>query len=90
MFVNLTLDLSDRSFDPAKVYVPMNSIIFSQNDRYVYLYENGQAIRHSIEIGEVLGSWVEVLGGLSRQDQLIVEGHRNLPTAGGVDVTIVN
>ena len=90
MFVNLTLDLTDRAFKGTTVYIPMNSIIFSQNDRYVYLLEGGQAVRRSIEIGDVLGSWVEVLSGLSKQDQLIVEGHRNLPSAGGIAVTVVN
>lgn len=86
MFVNLSLDLSVETFKAGKVYVPMNSIIFAQNDRYVYVVENGEAVRRDIEIGGVYGTWVEVLQGLSKSDDLIVEGHRNLPPAGGIKV----
>ncbi len=89
MLVNITLDISAGTFDPTKVYVPMNSIIFAQNDRYVYVVESGQAVRRDIEIGGVYGVWIEVLQGLSKSDELIVEGHRNLPPAGDIAVTVV-
>jgi RND family efflux transporter MFP subunit len=89
MFVNLGLDISAETFDPIKVYVPMNSIIFAQNDRYVYVVEDGEAVRRNVDVGQVYGMWVEVLQGLSKSDDLIVEGHRNLPPAGDIAVTIV-
>jgi len=88
MYVNLELDISRETFDPTKVYAPMNSIIFNQNEKYVYLIENGQAIRRSIEIGNIFGVWVEIVSGLTKNDVLVIEGQRNLPSEGGVSVRI--
>lgn len=89
MFINLHIDISTETFDPSKTYVPMNSIIFGQNDRYVYVLQANKAIRKDIEIGEVYGMWVEVFSGLEKDEVLIVEGHRNLPPVGGVEVSVV-
>jgi multidrug efflux pump subunit AcrA (membrane-fusion protein) len=89
MFISLQLDISTETFDPAKIYVPINSIIFGQNDRYVYVLEGDKAIRETVEIGEIYGMWVEVSSGLNKNDLLIVEGHRNLPPAGDVEVNIL-
>ena len=89
MFINLELDISTETFDASKTYVPMNSIIFAQNDRYVYVLVGNKAVRKNIEIGEIYGMWVEVTGGLEKDDVLIVEGHRNLPPAGDVEVNVV-
>lgn len=89
MFVVVGLDLSKKTFEPGKIYVPMNSIIFAQNAQYVYVIEENTAVRKSITIGDIFGSWVEVTGGLKKNDLLIVEGHRNLPPSGGVEVNII-
>jgi RND family efflux transporter MFP subunit len=90
MFINVTMDISAGTFDADKVYVPMNAIIFGQNDRYVYVVENGQAVRRDIEMGEIYGMWVEVLSGVTKEDALITEGHRNLPPPGGVAVNVAS
>ncbi len=87
-FINLSLDLSSETFDLTKVYVPMNAIIFAQNDQYVYLLEGELAVRRNIEVGRVFGMWIEVTSGLSKQDVLIVEGQRNLPPSGNVIVQV--
>ncbi|MBN2307085.1 efflux RND transporter periplasmic adaptor subunit [Candidatus Peregrinibacteria bacterium] len=89
MLVNLSFDISAATFDPAKIYVPMKAVIFAQNDRYVYVVENGRAERRKIEVGEVYGSWIEVMQGLAKTDELIVEGQRNLPPSGGVAVNVI-
>ena len=89
MFINLTMDVSGQTFDASKVYVPMNSIIFGQNEQYLYVLKEGMAVKQNIEIGDMYGSWVEVVTGVTKDDVLIIEGQRNLPPAGGVEVTIV-
>ena len=89
MLVNLSLDVSTATFDPARIYVPMNAVIFAQNDRYVYVVENGQAERRKIDVGEVYGNWIEVTQGLAKTDELIVEGQRNLPPSGGIAVNVI-
>ena len=88
-FVTLNLDLSAETFDPTKVYVPMNSVIFGQNSQFVYVLEGDQAMRRDIEVGRVYGMWIEVTSGLTKQDIIVVDGHRNLPPTGGVMVQVV-
>jgi len=88
-FITLHLDISGETFDSTKVYVPMNSIIFAQNSQYVYVLENEQAIRRNIKVGKIHGIWMEVLDGLGKSDILIVDGQRNLPPDGGVDVQVI-
>jgi len=89
MLVNLSLDLSGATFDAAKIYVPMHAVIFAQNDRYVYVVEDGQAVKRDIQIGPIYDRWIEVTAGLSKTDEVIVDGQRNLPPAGGVEVNII-
>lgn len=88
MYVNVQVDASQQTFDPSKIYVPMNAIIFAQNTQYVYVAENGMALRKQIEIGDIFGLWVEVTAGLEKSELLIIEGQRNLPPSGDTRVTI--
>ena len=85
-FVTVTLDLSLMTFDPAKIYVPMNAVLFGQNENFVYTVENEMAVKKTVEIGAIFDDWVEVTQGLTKADIVIVEGQRSLPPEGGVKV----
>lgn len=84
--VNVHLDVSTGTFDPNTLYIPMNAIIFGQNEEYVYVIENEMAIKKPIVIGPIFENWVEVVSGLNQGEMLIVEGQRNLPPEGGIKV----
>ncbi len=77
-FVNVYLDLSKQIFNPSKIYIPINAVIFSQNEAYVFVLEGENAVRHNIVIGKTYGKWLEVKSGLKKGDILLVEGFRNL------------
>ena len=44
------------------------------NERYVFVYDNGKAIRRNIEQGDVFDDKVEIIKGLSAGEEIIVEG----------------
>jgi len=44
------------------------------NERYVFVYNNGKAIRRTIEQGDVFDDKVEIIKGLSVGEEIIVEG----------------
>lgn len=89
MYINLSLDLSDQTFDQSRVYAPMNAVLFNQSSQFVYVLEEGRAQKRQVEVGEVYGSWIEVMSGITQADQLIIEGQRNLPFAGDVEVNVI-
>ncbi|MDH5596887.1 MAG: efflux RND transporter periplasmic adaptor subunit [Candidatus Peregrinibacteria bacterium] len=89
-FINLQLDLSTEAFEPGSIYVPMNAIIFTQNNQYVFVVEDGLARKQDVEIGDLFDNFVEITNGLSQSDLLIVEGHRNLPATRSVEVHVTN
>lgn len=58
------------------IWIPISSMM-SDGEDYVYLYEDGVALRREIEILSTMGLNVKVLG-LNDNDRLIVEGMRNI------------
>ncbi len=90
MYINLNLDLSQQAFSDSRVYAPMNAVLFNQSSQFVYVLEKGLAQKRAIEVGEVYGSWIEVTQGLDKSDELIIEGQRNLPFAGDVEVNVID
>ncbi|HRX30673.1 MAG TPA: efflux RND transporter periplasmic adaptor subunit [Tenuifilaceae bacterium] len=44
------------------------------NERYVFVYENGKAVRRTVELGSVYDDKIEVISGVNKDEELIVEG----------------
>jgi len=59
-------------------YIPREALMGSLKDAKVYVAENGSAKLRNIVIGRQSGSMIEVLSGLSGQEQIIVSGQVNL------------
>ncbi len=45
------------------------------NERYVFVYQNGKAVRRTVEQGDVFDDNVEIVKGLSAGEEIIIEGH---------------
>jgi len=58
-YVNLTLDLSQRTFDTSKIYIPMNAVIFGQNEQYAYVVRGDLSINPTTTLGKAFGTWLE-------------------------------
>ncbi len=59
MFVDIELDLSDAAFQSSKVYVPMNAIIFGQNEQYVYVIEDEMFVAPVDILKQLSGPWID-------------------------------
>lgn len=54
--------------------VPEKSLIPQQDKHFVYVIEEGKAIKRQIKIGIRRGGWVAVMNGLTAGEQVITEG----------------
>jgi len=45
------------------------------NERYVFVYQNGKAVRRTVEQGDVFEDKVEIEKGLTAGEEIIIEGH---------------
>ncbi len=59
-------------------FVPLTAVNIGQQKNTVFVNDNNQAKLLKIEIGKTVSSQIEVLGGLSEGDQLIVVNNRGL------------
>lgn len=60
------------------ITIPFYSVISRNKEQYVYVEENGTAQKRAVELG-ILENWlVEVKSGLTFEEKLIIEGHRDV------------
>ncbi|MBU0728033.1 efflux RND transporter periplasmic adaptor subunit [Patescibacteria group bacterium] len=78
MFANIAVDVSGQTFEDGGIYIPLNSVIVGQNEQFVFIVEEGIAVRKDVEMGDIFDKWVEITEGLTKADALVTEGHRNL------------
>lgn len=71
----------------SKVIIPKASIVGSMESPVVFVAQNGKAIKRTLIIGQSNDKQVEVLSGLSANEQVIVSGQLNLKD--GDDINIV-
>lgn len=60
------------------ISIPFYSVISRNDEQYVYIEEEGLAVKKSVSLG-IMENWmVQVVDGLDVGDKLIVEGHRDV------------
>jgi len=60
------------------ISIPFYSVISRNNEQYVYIEQDGLAIKKEVSLG-IMENWmVQVTDGLAAGDKLIVEGHRDV------------
>jgi len=60
------------------ISIPFYSVISRNDEQYVYIEQDGLAIKRKVSLG-IMENWmVEVKKGLTQGDKLIVEGHRDV------------
>lgn len=57
---------------------------YDENQPYVYVYENGTAVRHDIEIGITSKDTVSVISGITAEDAVISTWHPDLKDGASV------
>ncbi len=84
---NVSVDVDLMTAQGPKVPTLPRSAVFTEGkDHYVWLIQNGQAVRRSIETGRGTASLIEVTGGLSQSDRVILPGE--VPVSEGMKVRV--
>ena len=76
MFSRVTLQLGEVN----ALLVPSLAVMkqTGTNERYVFVFEEGKAIRKTVQVGRLFDDDIEILSGLNTGDQLIVLGQGSL------------
>lgn len=80
-FISVSIPVGAPDTNSVVPFIPLDSIFQTQEESTVYVIENGQAASKKIILGDVQGSYVSVLEGLTSNDEIIlsrnvVEGDR--------------
>ena len=73
--------------DQDQVVIPRHTIMERDTGRIVYVVDNGKAFQREVSIGISQREKVQILMGLNKGEQLVVEGHTKLTD--GEEITIV-
>jgi membrane fusion protein (multidrug efflux system) len=79
--IKLNLDGNQKSLT-----VPSNAVLSEQGEKYVYRIIDGKAVRTKIIIGVENGEYIEILSGLSLDDQIVTEGKSGLYDGASVEM----
>jgi len=76
MFARVELNMGSENV----LVVPLVAVIkqTGTNERYIFVYEDGKAVRRSITIGKIFDDKLEILSGLSENEDVIIAGHTKL------------
>ncbi len=76
-----------KSVNKEAIAVPLYAVISKDNSHFVYIEENGRAIKRQVEPGFLTGWQVLVSSGLNAGENVIIKGHRIV--GDGQDVKVV-
>ncbi len=82
-FMAVTLVLRERR----GLVVPEQAVTVRGNDQYVFVADDGVARRVSVTLGTRMPGLVEIVEGLTANDEVIVTGQDRLSTGDRIDVT---
>lgn len=86
LFLNITLTLGER---PSALLVPEEAIDPVGDRAYVFAVRHGRAVRQEVKLGMRVPGEVEILEGLSADEQVVVRGLQRLRNGMPVNVTEV-
>ncbi|MCD6109581.1 efflux RND transporter periplasmic adaptor subunit [bacterium] len=69
----------------SKILIPFNSVLFEQNDAYVYIIKDDKALKTKITLGNPSGTEIEVKDGLSQGDIIITDGAKTVKDGDNVN-----
>jgi RND family efflux transporter MFP subunit len=84
-FVDVSIPITQIKLSKADAFlVPIKSVTLSQSENSVFVINDGIAKKIQVEIGEPQGSQIEILSGLSKGDELIIQGNKQLQSGDDV------
>lgn len=85
--VSLMFESNGNSPLSNKIFIPLTSLHILPDELYVWSVEEGKTVKIPVQIGEVVGNFVEIKSGLKLGDQIIHTGGR-LVEEEGVEVEV--
>lgn len=74
-FAGQVVKASKKIAGKAGIFVPVEAVISRGGETpYVFLLENGKAVKKAVTIGEIQDNLLEVTSGLQEGDQLVIKG----------------
>ncbi len=83
MFAEVKLNYDTRE---NALLMPRKALLDIDNNMTVFVVEDGKAVKKQVEVGYQENGMVEILSGLSPQQQVVITGHHNLKDQAPVDV----
>jgi multidrug efflux pump subunit AcrA (membrane-fusion protein) len=59
-------------------FLPLKAVVFEGSSSYIFLYDAGIATKIPIEVGQTLGSNIEIISNLKPNTEVIIEGQKLL------------
>ncbi len=87
--VKLTFKTGKTVYNGERIFVPLPSLHILPGEIFVWKLDGRKTAKASITVGDIVGDYVEVLGGLSIGDEIISEGGRLIEKE-GTQVSILN
>ena len=84
MLCNVTLYLDGQK---SQIVLPNNAVTLDEQNRtFVWLVQDGKALRKEVQVGELTNNGVSILKGLQPGDVYVIEGKQRLSVGLGVEV----
>lgn len=78
--INLAVEKTENALT-----IPTSSIVYDNGNTFVYVFENGKAVKKALKLGVVTKDSAEVLEGITEDNKIIVT--KSAKIANGIDVT---
>ncbi len=72
-FITIDIPVGEADASATVPYVPIDSVYQTKDSSYLYIAKNGKAESQIVQLGQVLGSYVEVMSGLKEGDKVITD-----------------
>lgn len=83
-YLPIDIPLNVANLQGTTTFIPIDAVYQSQKESYVTVVQNGRAETKKVILGSVLGKYVEIISGLKRDDQIIL--NRNIISGDKVQI----
>lgn len=68
------------------ISVPLYSVVTRNDEQYVFIAQEGKAIKRQVSLGIMEGWRVQITKGVTIGEQILVEGHRDVENGDTIKV----
>ncbi|MFH0834536.1 MAG: efflux RND transporter periplasmic adaptor subunit [Patescibacteria group bacterium] len=80
-FVKLRFEVGESNAADQRIFLPLTAINILASGNFVWVVEDGKAVKKTVELGALEGEFVEIKSGLELNQEVIVSGGRVLDDA---------